>query len=281
MRVEEHQRQALERVHAGERLGPSPRRTPCTICSRASWGRSLKPWAARASSSSRRPVELVLGQRRRAAARWPRARRGRTPRARRSPSGRRRARATGRRCRTAGAACRAGSRDRTTLTAIRTPLLEARTRSYRPVAFGRPARLVAANRRLQWPRRNLARSTARSSPSPAARAASARRPREALVRQGARVGIGDLDVDLAAQVAEELGGGAVGLRAQRQRPRVVRALPGRRRGRSSARSTSSSTTPASCRSARSTRRTTRPRMRDRSTSTSSASSPAPSSRSRR
>ena len=60
---------------------------------------------------------------------------------------------------------------------------------------------------------------------------------QALVRQGARVGIGDLDVELARKTAEELGVERARLRARRDQPAVVRGLPrlGRERPRAARR----------------------------------------------
>jgi NAD(P)-dependent dehydrogenase (short-subunit alcohol dehydrogenase family) len=76
---------------------------------------------------------------------------------------------------------------------------------------------------------------------------------EAMLGQGMRVAIGDVDAEAAAATAAELGPSAVGLALD------VTASPSRHFSRassvSSRRSTCSSTTPASCRSARSWTRT--------------------------
>ncbi len=55
---------------------------------------------------------------------------------------------------------------------------------------------------------------------------------QAFLRQGMRVAIGDVDLQAAQQTAKEIGGGAVrsGAGARRDRARVVRGVPGWRRG---------------------------------------------------
>ena len=81
----------------------------------------------------------------------------------------------------------------------------------------------------------------------------------ALIAQGARVAIGDIDAALAERTAQELGSGTVGLPLDVTNRDELRDVPRRGREPPRARSTSSSTTPGSCRSDRSPRRPTRPR----------------------
>ena len=68
----------------------------------------------------------------------------------------------------------------------------------------------------------------------------------ALVRKGAKVAIGDLDVELAERTAQELGGGTLALALDVTDRDAFERFLDAGRGASSARSTCSSTTPGSC-----------------------------------